>query len=195
MKETVLVIVTALISGLLATIVTILWQRRANTYNRKMKVFEILMSYRYLISSEESVRALNSVDVVFYHDTDVRKAYTDFLSETAKKPEFNPNIGDKHLKLLEEMAKALHLKDIHWDDIKQAYYPNGLSEKIQEEAMLRKVQLQNAVNSVKRNLEQQNTPSGNQFNEQLLIQLLPELIKNPESLRMLLESAKNGEQK
>lgn len=192
MKETVLVIATALISGLLATIVTILWQRKTNTYGRKMRVFEILMSYRYLIHSEESVKALNSVDVVFYHDKNVRAAYSEFLNETAKKPEFNPNINDKHLKLLEEMAKVLKLKNIHWDDIKQAYYPNGLSEKIQEEAALRKAQLQNAINLIENNSAQQNIPSSSQFNQQLLLQLLPELFKNPESLKILADMSKKA---
>lgn len=30
----------------------------------------------------------------------MRQAYSNFLDETAKRPEMNPNIADKHLKLL-----------------------------------------------------------------------------------------------
>ena len=88
----------------------------------------------------------------------MRQAYSNFLDETAKRPEMNPNIADKHLKLLEEMAKALNLKNIHWDDIKQSYCPTGLSEKIREETMLRKMQLQSVVNSLENQKNQQNTP-------------------------------------
>lgn len=190
MENIILVIVTALISGLLATVVTIWWQRRSELRRKKMDIFETLMAYRYMISHQESVNALNSVDVVFYKDKAVRKAYAAFLNETGIKPEFNPNIADKHLKLLEEMSKSLGLKEIHWDDIKQSYYPSGLAQRMQDEDMLRKVQIQNALEAAKRNSEQQNTPASNQFNEQLALQLIPALIKNPDSLKMLMEFSK-----
>lgn len=90
MNNVILVVTTALISGLLATMVTIWWQRRSATYSRKLCVFETLMSYRYMISAEESVKTLNKIDVIFYNDKDVRKAYSDFLNEADKKSEFNP---------------------------------------------------------------------------------------------------------
>lgn len=187
MDNTVLVIITALISGLLATVVTIWWQKRAEIHRAKLQIFQTLMSYRYAVASEESVKALNSIDVVFYADKSVRKAYADFLNEANKRPEFNPNTADKHLKLLEEMSKALGLKDIHWDEIKQVYYPHGLSEKEQEEAVLRKMQIQSTEAVLKATQSQQNTPSQNQFSQELVAQLLPELIKNPDGFRSLME--------
>ena len=190
MENIALVVITALISGLLATIVTIWWQHRSELRRKKMDIFETLMSYRYMISNQESVNALNSIDIVFYKDEAVRKAYAAFLNETGKKPEFNPNTADKYLKLLEEMSKSLGLKDIHWDDIKQCYYPKKKKKKIQDEQMLRKVQIQNAMDAARQNAEQQNTPASNQFNEQLALQLLPVLLKNPESLKMLMEFSK-----
>ena len=191
MGNIILVITTALISGLLATLVTLWWQKRTATYNSKMKIFETLMSYRYMIVAEESVHALNSIDVIFYKDSTVRKAYADFLNEADKKPELDPNIADKHLKLLEEMAKSLKLKNIHWDDIKHSYYPNGLREKTQEETLLRKVQIQSAISANEAQKQQQNTPIQDQFNQQLMVQLLPELLKNPEGLKSLMEISDN----
>lgn len=184
MGDIVLVVVTALISGLLATLVTIWWQKRSSEYQEKLGIFKTLMAYRMPICSEESVIALNSIDVVFYKNRAVRKAYSDFLDEAAKRPEFNPNIADKHLKLLEEISKCLGLKDIHWNDIKQVYYPKGYADKIDEEAMLRKAQLQNAIETANRNDNLENTPVDNQ---QLVAQLLPELIKHPESIPALIE--------
>lgn len=181
------VIVTALISGLFATLVTIWWQGRAAVRKSKMKIFETLMAYRYMIVAEPSVHALNSIDVVFYKDENVRRAYFDFLNEAAKRPEMNPNTADKHLKLLEEMAKALNLKNIHWDDIKQAYCPNGLFERLREEELLRKMQIQTAANALEVQKEQQNTPAQEQVNQQILLQILPELIKNPDGLKTLME--------
>ena len=187
MENVILVVVTALISGLFATLITIWWQGKAAVRNSKMKIFETLMAYRYSIVSEPSVHALNSIDVIFYNDENVRRAYADFLSEAAKRPEMNPNTADKHLKLLEEMAKALKLKNIHWDDIKQAYCPNGLFERLREEELLRKMQIQTAANAIENQKEQQNTPSHEQANRQMVMQLLPELIKNPEGLKTLIE--------
>ena len=187
MNEVIMLVSTALISGLLATLITIWWQGKVAIHDSKMKIFETLMSYRYWIVAEPSVHALNSIDVIFYNDDKVRQAYNSFLNETAKSPEMHPNIADKHLKLLEEMAKALKLKNIHWDDIKQAYCPTGLTEKIREEEMLRKMQLQNVVNSLETQKNQQNIPVQEQANQQLLAQILPELIKNPESMKALIE--------
>ena len=109
MSNIILVIVTALISGLLATVVTIWWQRKNAVYNSKMEIFKTLMSYRYDITAEESVKALNSLNVIFYKNANVREAYKDFLDETDKNPDLRPNIADKHLKLLEEISKTLKL--------------------------------------------------------------------------------------
>ena len=190
MDSIVLVITTALISGLLATIVTLIWQKKSATYNRKMKVFETLMSYRYMISAEESVKTLNSVDVVFYKHANVRKAYQDFLDEAEKKPDFKPNIGDKYLKLLEEISLVLKLNGIHWDDIKRVYYPDGLFEKISDEKVLLKSQIQTNMQLLKNNEGQQNTPADNQFAQTIVTQMIPELMKNPESLKLIMEMSK-----
>lgn len=187
MADIVLVITTALISGLLATVITICWQRHAQIKQSKMNVFETLMAYRYMVASEESVKALNSIDVIFYKDNDVRAAYKDFLNEADKKPELNPNIADKHLKLLEEMSKVLKLGEIHWDDIKRAYYPTGLSEKMQEEALLRKMQIQSAAAAIQHSAAQSNTLSSNQFAQQRFAQIFPELMGNPAFQKELLD--------
>ena len=80
MENIALVIITALISGLLATLVTIWWQRRAGIFASKMRIFETLMSYRYMISSEESVKALNSNDIIFYYEA--LKLNTGFITST-----------------------------------------------------------------------------------------------------------------
>lgn len=193
MDNIILVIVTALISGLFATIITLWWQHRASIRERKLRVFETLMSFRYKISSEESVKALNSLDAVFYNDEGVRKAYRDFLAETDKNPELNPNIGDKYIKLLEEMSKALKLKNIHWDDIKHSYYPSGLSTKENEEDILRRLQIQSAST-----LMQNEKVNGNSLPPTQQTQMMHEivdLIGNPQKLEKVLELNKAMEQK
>lgn len=183
----IIVIITALISGLIATIITICWQRRTSIRNKKMTIFEILMAHRYRISTRECVHALNSVEVIFYKDKAVRNAYAIFLHEVDIKDNAH-KIQDAHLKLLEEMAKVLKLKNIHWDDIKHYYYPVGLAEQNREEEYLRKLQVQNALDTATRN-NQQNTNPDLISDQQMVFSVLPELMKNPESLKMILEYA------
>ena len=148
-ENVVLVIITALVSGLLATVITIVWQRAFERKRKKLDILETLMAYRYLISAQESVNALNSVEVVFHSDPDVRKAYADFLSATSKNPVNGNEVDEKHLRLLEEISKTVGLKSIRWDDIKHYYYPTGLARQIDEEATLRYQQIE--IN--RRNLE------------------------------------------
>ena len=87
MNIVVLVVIAAVnIWFYVATIVTIWWQNKSELRKNKMKILQTLMAYRYMIFSQECVDALNSIDVVFYKDTAVRKAYADLLQECAKKP-------------------------------------------------------------------------------------------------------------
>lgn len=96
MGETTVVFLTALCSGLIATFVTILWQKKSQVKNEKIKIFTILMSKRYDIAAEESVNALNMIDVVFYESEKVRSAWKSFLEATnlPDSPTKNPTIND-----------------------------------------------------------------------------------------------------
>ena len=179
MESSFLIIVSAALSGLLATLITLWVQRKTRKYNSKFKIFETLMSYRYNIVAEDNVKALNSIDVIFYKDEKVRKAFENFLNEVVKAPETKPDHIDKYLKLLEEIATTLGLKNIRWDCIKHMYFPLGLSEKISEENALRKALLQNAVGASTMNSTQQNN-----VDQYLIVQ---ELLKNPESLKLLIK--------
>lgn len=78
MSGTAILVSTALCSGLVATVVTILWQKYERIKIEKMKIFTILMSRRYDLASEESVSALNMIDVVFYKSNKVRSAWVSF---------------------------------------------------------------------------------------------------------------------
>ncbi len=156
MESSFLIIVSVALSGLLATLITLWVQRKTRKYNSKFKIFETLMSYRYNIVAEDNVRALNSIDVIFYKNEKVRKAFEDFLNEVLKKPDTNPEYFDKYLRLLEEMAVVLDLKNIRWDCIKRMYYPIGLSDKINEENELRKMLLQNATENYQNMIAYQN---------------------------------------
>ena len=187
MDNTFLVIITALVSGLCATLITLVWQHRTRIYSNKIDIFRTLMSYRYMISDERCVAALNSIDVVFYRNGNVRIAYKDFWNEINKPTDLNPVIQDKFLRLLEEMAKVLRFKDIHWDDIKRFYYPVALSEKLDGERLLRQLQLKKAMEKNTGYNQQEMTPDV----QIAVLNMITELSKNPESLKAVLSFAES----
>lgn len=178
----------------IATFVTILWQRKAQQLFEKRKIFTILMSKRYDIAAEESVEALNMIDVVFYSSKEVREAWNAF-NDATNLPDSNTKsqtISDKHLRLLEVIAKDIGYKDIHWDNIKQYYYPIGLSTKKQDETVLRRVQIDAALAQIKEGQEHKETAQTDTqttLNNQMLLKVL----ENPDSFIKLIDAAEKAQ--
>lgn len=143
MKECLSVLISALLSGVVATLILLFWQCRNEKRQRKYEIFAQLMGLRFSLPNENTVRCMNMIDIVFYKDKNVRQQYKEFLEETAKPENGSRDIDEKHLKLLENMAEALGYKGIQWDTIKHTYFPKGLAEKYRDEDALRKLQIQN----------------------------------------------------
>lgn len=186
------IIVTALsvvFSGVVATVITILYQKFSGEQTTKRKVFETAVSYRFFISEEENVKLLNSIDVIFHKNQKVRQAWKSYMDE-ADKPSSNPQqLNDRYIKLLEEMALACGYKDIRWDDLKRYYYPSGLLNRKNDDEILKKLQIKTAEKTASDAVGQQNTPQNEQFANQMMLQLLPKLIENPDSFSKLIELA------
>lgn len=194
MNDAVLVIVTALCSGLIATVVTIIWQKNAEHKREKTKILTALMSKRYEISAEESVDALNMIDIVFYKSPKVRAAWKSFNDATNAQDSESKNqtILDKHLKLLETIAEDIGYKNIHWDDIKQYYFPVGLSNRKADEEKLRRAQLGVALAQISKNEEQQKaaqTDSQPDVTNQMFMRML----ENPDGFVKLVEAAEKAQ--
>lgn len=187
MINTILLISTSLISGLLATIVTLVVQGKIQKKQAKHKIFENLMAYRYALHLQESVNELNKIDIIFYDNENVIKAWKEFKAEAlrAGKNAENPNLlQDKQLKILEEMAIVLGYKKINWMEIKEFYYPKGLANKIQTEAIIGMQELENTISS---NGNQK--PAQLSTEQQLGIEILKELIQHPESADTIMNLA------
>lgn len=160
------IIATALsiiFSGLIATLITIFYQRFSAEQTVKRKVFETAVSYRFFVAEEDNVKSLNSIDVIFHKDTKVRQAWRTYMDE-ADKPSVNPQLlNDKYIKLLEEMALACGYKNIKWDDLKRYYYPKGLSDRKTDDEVLKKMQIKAAEKAATESVSEQNTPQSEQF--------------------------------
>lgn len=174
------IIIGTIGSGLVATIITLIVQRHSEIKKVKIEIFETLMAHRYLKHDKDNVEALNKIDVVFYNNTEVRKAWTEFLDAAdrgAENPMANNNIDDKYLKLLEKIAIAIGYKNVNWENIKRYYFPEGLSNKISEETMLRKAQLAQVTAVAK-----QDSSSGQTTAEQFGMQFLLKALEAPDGL-------------
>ena len=181
------IVVAAVGSGLLATIITIIVQKVSETRKVKISIFEILMSHRYLIADKENVEALNRIEVVFHKDDEVRKAWSDFLNAAdagAANPALSSATYDKYLKLLEKIANNVGYKRIDWENIKHFYYPNGLAAKITEEEMLRKAQLAQVTS-----VATQDTSNGQLSAEQFGMQFLLKAMDSPGGLEKVVKIA------
>lgn len=142
MDNYITVFVSAIVSGICATGLTIWWQNRSEKRSEKRAVFKTLMAYRFMLTHAENVKALNKIQVLFFNDDAVRKAWEKFKSEVDRAPSDGKKINDAHIKLLEEVGKACGYKRIKWDEIKNYYYPQGLADEIDENNRLRKANLQ-----------------------------------------------------
>ena len=188
MTNTAVVILTALISGLIATIITILWQQYNNKQERKREIFMVMIAKRYNITDMENVEAMNKIDVVFYKSKEVRKAWDEFLN-AAGSPESQNKvdlIAEKHLKLLEKIAADIGYKGVEWDDIKHFYNPVGLSNKMNEEALLRQLQIKAATAQIESS-QTNNGTSQLDPNTELGAKVFMEAMKNPESFKTLMD--------
>ena len=158
MNQTAITILAAVLSGILATIITLFWQNYSQKKANKNNIFKILMAYRFKLSEYESVKALNSIQVIFYKNKNVLLAWKNFKHETDKIPFDNNRIEDTYIKLLEEVGKACGYKKIEWNEIKDYYYPMGLSDEINENQRLRKANLQRAEMDLNNQQSVQTTP-------------------------------------
>lgn len=121
-------------------------EQEDNHKERKLNVFKTLMATRAEPVSFEHVKALNMIDVEFYHDqeiTSVWNVYRDHLNSYPQNPTeaeqtiWNDKTSEKLAKLLFEMSKCLGYK---FDEIllkKGAYTPMAHGFLNVQQAMIR----------------------------------------------------------
>lgn len=125
-------IVAVLLSPIIAVVVTLWYQSRKEKRDTKRWLFGTLIATRHSPLTEESVRALNMIDVVFFNSQPVRKLWREYFDMLNNGGLNNP-VGwaarsKKNLELITEMAKVLgYGKEISHLDVDRVYYPEGLA--------------------------------------------------------------------
>ena len=118
-------------SPLFAVLISVGLQNRSEKRKQKIWLFHALIATRHTPVNDESVRAYNMIDVVFFDKKIVRKfwqEYFDMLNNAGLNNENGNRLRTaKQLELITEMAKVLgYGKEITSLDVDRVYYPEGL---------------------------------------------------------------------
>ncbi|MGA2330778.1 MAG: DUF6680 family protein [Syntrophales bacterium] len=122
-----------LFSPLIAVLVSVFLQSKQAKNGEKKVIFSTLIATRHSPINDQTVRALNMIDVVFYKNKNVRRLwreYYDMLHNTGLNNELGYKTRQtKNLELITEMAKDLgYSKEITALDVERVYYPVGLGQ-------------------------------------------------------------------
>lgn len=120
-------------------------ERQNERQRQKLKVFASLMQERARVYSDDSIRALNLIDVVFNECRDVREAWSELFLAFQMNPLVEHVIDERLRKMLAAIAKDIGLSDeLRNDDLGRVYYPNA---KAQEE-LIKDLQRQQLLTSL-----------------------------------------------
>jgi hypothetical protein len=121
-------------------------ERAQERQKNKLHVFAMLMQERAAIYSENAVRALNLIDVVFVDSRKVREAWAELFLIFATNP-IPPHVLEERLrKLLTAMAEDIGLGDnLRTDDLGRVYSPNAVAQ----DRFIRDIQRQQTLAALK----------------------------------------------
>ena len=120
-----------LLSPIIAVLVSIWLQNRGEKRKQKLGLFHVLIATRHAPVNDESVRAYNTIDIIFRDKKHVRTLWQEYFA-MLDNAGLNNEIGfksrqAKNLELITEMAKVLgYGKEITALDVDRVYYPQGL---------------------------------------------------------------------
>ena len=117
-------LVGAIISGVLATVITLVINAKAEKKRRKQQLVDDIFGYKYQMTGAKSdsldincqglTRALNRVTIVFHDDSDVLQALDNLWA--AVKGDNTKITDDLLITLLKTMRKSAGIKCNDWND-------------------------------------------------------------------------------
>lgn len=150
-----------LASPLIAVWVTLLVEKSRQKRRDKLELFKTMMTQRGFSASYAWVDAINSLAVVFADEKNVISAVNDFMKVVSTQPFNNEEYENKKIKLLEKMAVSLgYKKNIDWEQLRKAYYPQWMINEVNFNTQVKNAQLifANSVLTAVASTAQQATP-------------------------------------
>lgn len=137
----ILTLVAIAVSPVIAVLVTVYLQNRKEERSHKLTLLGTLIGLRHAPTSDESIRALNLIDVVFHDAPRVRELWHEYFGMLNNEGLNNP-IGwgqrqKKNLEMITEMARVLgYGKAITHLDVDRVYYPIALEQRAKKDTAL-----------------------------------------------------------
>jgi hypothetical protein len=129
-------------------------ERAQERQKNKLDVFSLLMQERAAIYSENGVRALNLIDVVFNDSRKVREAWAELFLIFNSEPMLPHVLEERLRRLLIAMAEDIGIGDsIRTDDVGRVYSPRAIAQ----ERFIKDMQRQQAFAA----LQAQGSPAAN----------------------------------
>jgi hypothetical protein len=116
----------------------------AQDENRRLKlfIFSTLMQHRGSILAEDSLSAINLIDVVFVSSPQVREARRDFMNAATTEPFVANSLIERFFNMIHSITQDLGLNEkITISDIRSVYFPRDKGERAELELLERQQKL------------------------------------------------------
>lgn len=127
-QQAIITLIAAIISGILATIITISINAYLADIKKKQDLVDDIFGFKYQLTGGEGakqdiyvngfLRAMNRVPIVFYKDKNVLDKYDIFFDALLISDENEKRIKSDEalINFLKELCKAAHIKSDNWND-------------------------------------------------------------------------------
>ena len=150
--EDVLNIIALIVIPIIAVVIGQHLQNRSKRRDDKMEIFKTLMISRAVGWTNESVRALNIIEVVFSDNKSVLKQWKIYYDKLCVENPTETNIKKiqtERDKLIETIARALGYKNkITWETIQNPYIPKGMVDLMEQQQKYQNNQLEIMENMI-----------------------------------------------
>lgn len=127
-QQAIITLVAAIISGILATIITISINAYLDDIKRKQDLVDDIFGFKYQLTDGDATnkdiyakgfsRAMNRVPIIFYKNKNVLEKYDKFFDTLliSDKNERKIKSDEALINFLKELCKAAHIKSDNWND-------------------------------------------------------------------------------
>lgn len=121
-------ILAVFLSPIFAVLASVWLQNRLEKRRNQFDILRTLISERHHFINEETVRAYNSIDLLFHDSPEVRKKFKEYFELTLQNGR-EGEYGKKNIELLKAIAIQLGYRDsIDALDLDRVYLPKGITD-------------------------------------------------------------------